>query len=165
MCRSPALEMLMRAYITLLLLISGCKTQGGLQLPFDLPAATPPNTQNALILDSLSPFRWAGALCMLSGALLLFISQGSKGWIPLLTGAGLVLLNTLLAHTLSSTYTIWLIVGTVIVALLILGLDLQEFKKCLRYRSLMRLRRSSLSSYLSSPEHGSDEQSSPSSEA
>lgn len=156
---------LQRAYILILLLVAGCQTQGGFKLPFSLPAATPPNTQNALILDSLSPFRWAGALCMLSGALLLFVSQGSKGWIPLMTGAGLVLLNTLLAHTLSSTYTIWLIVGTVIVALLILGLDLQEFKKCLRYRSLTRLRQHSSSSALSSLVRGSEEQSSPSSEA
>lgn len=148
--------MLNRFNIFVLLLVAGCQTQGGFKLPFDLPAATPPNTENALILDSLSPFRWAGALCMLSGALLLFISQGSKGWIPLLTGAGLVLLNTLLAHTLSNTYAIWLIVGTVIVALLTLGLDLKEFTQWLKQTFSRQF------SSLSSPslqERGLDEQS------
>jgi membrane-bound ClpP family serine protease len=144
-----------RAYITVLLLLAGCQTQGGFKLPFDLPA-TKPAEVDSVLLHSLSPLRWAGGLCIISGAALLFVSQASKGWIPLGIGVALVVVNALLAGILQNQAAVWLIFGTVIVALLTLGLDLKEITQWLKQTFSRQF--SSLSS-LSSQERGLDEQS------
>lgn len=147
--------MIGRAYITVLLLVAGCQTQGGFKLPFDLPA-TKPAEADSVLLHSLSPLRWAGGLCIISGAALLFVSQASKGWIPLGIGVALVVVNALLAGILQNQAAVWLIFGTVIVALLTLGLDLKEFTQWLKQTFSRQF--SSLSSP-SSQERGLDEQS------
>ena len=147
--------MIGRAYITVLLLVAGCQTQGGFKLPFDLPA-TKPAEVDSVLLHSLSPLRWAGGLCIISGAALLFVSQASKGWIPLGIGVALVVVNALLAGILQNQAAVWLIFGTVIVALLTLGLDLKEITQWLKQTFSRQF--SSLSS-LSSQERGLDEQS------
>tara|TARA_Y100000114_G_scaffold130396_1_gene128178 strand:+ start:144 stop:587 length:444 start_codon:yes stop_codon:yes gene_type:complete len=147
--------MIGRAYITVLLLVAGCQTQGGFKIPFDLPA-TKPAEVDSVLLHSLSPLRWAGGLCIISGAALLFVSQASKGWIPLGIGVALVVVNALLAGILQNQAAVWLIFGTVIVALLTLGLDLKEFTQWLKQTFSRQF--SSLSSP-SSQERGLDEQS------
>ena len=147
--------MIGRAYITVLLLVAGCQTQGGFKIPFDLPA-TKPAEVDSVLLHSLSPLRWAGGLCIISGAALLFVSQASKGWIPLGIGVALVVVNALLAGILQNQAAVWLIFGTVIVALLTLGLDLKEITQWLKQTFSRQF--SSLSS-LSSQERGLDEQS------
>lgn len=147
--------MLNRVNIFVLLLVAGCQTQGGFKLPFDLPA-TKPAEVDSVLLHSLSPLRWAGGLCIISGAALLFVSQASKGWIPLGIGVALVVVNALLAGILQNQAAVWLIFGTVIVALLTLGLDLKEITQWLKQTFSRQF--SSLSS-LSSQERGLDEQS------
>ncbi len=132
-----------------------CKSGEGLQLPFDLPASKPAE-MDSVLLHSLSPLRWAGGLCIISGAALLFVSQASKGWIPLGIGVALVVINALLAGILQNQAAVWLIFGTVIVALLTLGLDLKEFTQWLKQTFSRQF--SSLSSP-SSQERGLDEQS------
>jgi membrane-bound ClpP family serine protease len=147
--------MLNRFNIFVLLLLAGCQTQGGFRLPFDLPA-TKPAEVDSVLLHSLSPLRWAGGLCIISGAALLFVSQASKGWIPLGIGVALVVVNALLAGILQNQAAVWLIFGTVIVALLTLGLDLKEITQWLKQTFSRQFL--SLSSP-SSQERGLDEQS------
>jgi membrane-bound ClpP family serine protease len=147
--------MLNRFNIFVLLLLAGCQTQGGFKLPFDLPA-TKPAEVDSVLLHSLSPLRWAGGLCIISGAALLFVSQASKGWIPLGIGVALVVVNALLAGILQNQAAVWLIFGTVIVALLTLGLDLKEITQWLKQTFSRQFL--SLSSP-SSQERGLDEQS------
>ena len=69
-----------RYWWTLLLL--GCQTTGGGGLGFTLPQLGPsPEAATDPAIAALEPFRWAGGLCLMSGAVLLFISRGVKGWI------------------------------------------------------------------------------------
>ena len=143
-----------------ILLLLGCQTTGGGGLGFTLPqmGLTPEQVSDPAIA-ALEPFRWAGGLCLMSGAVLLFISRGVKGWIPLLTGIGLIVLNVLLAEALTYLWTLVLIIGTVGVATLVFGINLKDLKLC-RIRSLMFLPPCSSCPGPSSPECGLGDQSS-----
>ena len=137
-----------------LLLMLGCQTTGGGGLGFTLPQLGPSaEAVTDPAIAALEPFRWAGGLCLMSGAVLLFISRGVKGWIPLLTGIGLIVLNVLLAEALTYLWTLVLIIGTVGVATLVFGINLKDLKLC-RIRSLMFLPPCSSCPGPSSPECG-----------
>ena len=142
------------------LLVIGCQTSGGGGLGFTLPqVGLSPEAATDPAIAALEPFRWAGGLCLMSGAVLLFISRGVKGWIPLLTGIGLIVLNVLLAEALTYLWTLVLIIGTVGVATLVFGINLKDLKLC-RIRSLMFLPPCSSCPGPSSPECGLGDQSS-----
>ena len=142
-----------------LLLMLGCQTTGGGGLGFTLPQMGPsPEVVTDPAIAALEPFRWAGGLCLMSGAVLLFISRGVMGWIPLLTGVGLIVLNVLLAEALTYLWTLVLIIGTVGVATLVFGINLKDLKLC-RIRSLMFLPPCSSCPGPSSPECGLGDQS------
>ena len=141
-------------------LMLGCQTSGGGGLGFTMPQmGLSPEQASAPAIAALEPFRWAGGLCLMSGAVVLFISRGVKGWIPLLTGIGLIVLNVLLAEALTYLWTLGLIIGTVGVAALVFGTNLKDLKLC-RIRSLMFLPPCSSCPGPSSPECGLGDQSS-----
>tara|TARA_R100000654_G_scaffold10365_5_gene23115 strand:+ start:4607 stop:5077 length:471 start_codon:yes stop_codon:yes gene_type:complete len=141
-------------------LMLGCQTSGGGGLGFTLPqVGLSPEQAADPAIAALEPFRWAGGLCLMSGAVLLFISRGVKGWIPLLTGIGLIVLNVLLAEALTYLWTLVLIIGTVGVATLVFGINLKDLKLC-SIRSLMFLPPCSSCPGPSSPECGLDDPSS-----
>lgn len=55
-------------------------------------AFVPPNGAST----ALAPLSWVGGISMLAGVVALFMSKGSRGWIPLAVGVGLVMLNFLI---------------------------------------------------------------------
>ena len=57
-------------YLPLLLML-GCQTTGGGGLGFTLPqVGLSPEQASDPAIAALEPFRWAGALCLMSGAVL-----------------------------------------------------------------------------------------------
>ena len=136
--------------------ILGCKSTetGGLALPFVSVGDVPSQE----VATALSPLRFSGTILILTGAALLFVSRGSRGWIPLLIGVGLTVVLATIASIMSSDLFIYLLVGSMAVVAV---LAVSNFKELRSWISSLHSSQSQADTSSPSPsEHGSEDHSS-----
>lgn len=73
----------------LVLVLFGCRTTSLIDAAKDKDGEIGGNITDPMSLGALNPFMLVGTPLMLTGGILLFITQGRRGWWGLLTGAGL----------------------------------------------------------------------------
>jgi hypothetical protein len=122
----------MRWIVLSALLAAACQS-GGQQtwlpkLQADKPLSGPP----AQMMEALSPLQFSGTILILSGAGLLFVSRGSKGWIPIGLGVGLVALMAFLATVLASQVMVYALVAGLILAVVIAVFNFKEIRKWIK---------------------------------
>ena len=79
-------------------------------------------------MQALSPLQFSGTILILTGAGLLFVSRGSKGWIPVGLGVGLVALMAFLTTVLASQVMVYALVAGLILAVVIAVLNFKEIR-------------------------------------
>lgn len=120
-------------WIVLSALLSASCQSGGQQawlpkLQADKALTGPP----APIMEALSPLQFSGTILILTGAGLLFVSRGSKGWIPIGLGVGLVALMAFLTTVLASQVMVYALVAGLILAVVIAVLNFKEIRKWIK---------------------------------
>ena len=113
-------------YAVAILFLLGCQTtqEGSFTLPFASSVAVP-DTEMA---KALSPLKFSGTILILTGAALLFITQGRRGWIPIVTGVALTILMAFLATVLSSQTFVYTTIAVLCLTAGIAAVNLKEFR-------------------------------------
>lgn len=83
-------------------------------------------------MQALSPLQFSGTILILTGAGLLFVSRGSKGWIPVGLGVGLVALMAFLTTVLASQVMVYALVAGLILAVVIAVLNFKEIRSWIK---------------------------------
>ena len=142
--------------------VLGCASTetGGIALPSIASIGAGSESE---VATALSPLRFSGTILILTGAALLFVSRGARGWIPIALGVGLTILLATIASLLNSETFVFLLIATLATVAVIAVFNFKEIRT---WTSSLKCSRSRADTSSPSPsEHGSDDRSSNSSRA
>ena len=121
----------MRWLLLAFLGLASCQaTQEGSSYPFLQSVAESPPSEMA---QALSPLRFSGTILILTGSVLLFVTQGRRGWIPILLGVGLTVLMAILATVLDSQIFIYSLMVLLCIVAAVAAWNLKEFRTWIKY--------------------------------
>jgi hypothetical protein len=126
-CLKSALPWLIALMVGSCVLLGGCSsTQGiGRLMPWNWGKSSdpPPSSTTGLLANALWPLSAVGGLACFSGVLMLVLTRGSRGWLPIAVGVGLCVVNGLASAYLTTT---WFLVLVAVSGVLSLGVVLMN---------------------------------------
>ena len=109
------------------------------------------------VAAALSPLRFSGTILILTGAALLFVSRGARGWIPVGIGVALTIILATTAKLLESQVVMYLLLASLATVAAVAVLNFKEIRQWIH-----SFNSSPCQPDTSSPspsEHGSDDRS------
>ena len=112
------------------ILLLGCQTtsESGVGQIF----STKSQEVESHLATSLAPLQFSGTILILTGAALLFVSRGVRGWIPVALGVALTITMAVLTRLLESEAVIYLLISTLLLAVIIAANNYTEIRKWIR---------------------------------
>jgi hypothetical protein len=117
----------------IVVILAGCSsTQGiGRLLPWNWGKGSdpPPSSPTGLLANALWPLSAVGGLACLSGVVMLVVTRGARGWLPISVGVGLCIVNGLAATFLTTKWFIILVAVSGVLSLVVVALNLGWLNK------------------------------------